>query len=137
MLTDTLRRIPFLFCDWSMFSSADLSCGENSQELTCHDGFWYDFSESQVGGGGLSTTPHPLNTPSHDTAARRPPHPSYTQQHTTTLHNSTRVRKTTNVPVVFMALLLFWAQMTLASLVPFQGSKKVSIFRAHPFQCPS
>jgi hypothetical protein len=41
------------------------------------------------GGGGLPTTPHPLNTSSHNTAARRPPHPSYTQQHTTTLHNST------------------------------------------------
>jgi hypothetical protein len=27
----------------------------------------------------------------------------YTQQHTTTLHNSTRVHKTTNVPVVFTA----------------------------------
>ncbi len=27
-------------------------------------------------------------------------------QHTTTLHNSTRVHKTTNVPVVFMALIL-------------------------------
>jgi hypothetical protein len=68
---------------------------------------------------------------------------SLTQQHTT-LHNSTRVHKTTNVPVVFMALILngfegcniitmgigrggprksrlFWAQMALASLVPFQG----------------
>jgi hypothetical protein len=29
-----------------------------------------------------------------------------TQQHTTTLHNSTQVHKTTNVPVVFMALIL-------------------------------
>ncbi len=53
--------------------------------------------------GSLPTTPHPLNTSSHKTAARRPPHSSYTQQHTTTLHNSTRVHKTTNVPVVFMA----------------------------------
>jgi hypothetical protein len=59
-----------------------------------------------VGGGGLPTTPHPLNTSSHNKDARRPPHPSYTQQHTTTLHNSTRVHKTTNVPVVFMALIL-------------------------------
>ncbi len=58
------------------------------------------------GGGGLPTTLHPLNTSSHNTAARRPPHPSYTQQHTTTLHNSTRIHKTTNVPVVFMALVL-------------------------------
>ncbi len=39
--------------------------------------------------GSLPTTPHPLNTSSHKTAARRPPHPSYTQQHTTILHNST------------------------------------------------
>jgi hypothetical protein len=71
-----------------------------------------------VGGGegGLPTTPHPLNTSSHNTDARRPPHPSYTQQYTTThnnrqqqtttLHNSTRVHKTTNVPVVFMVLIL-------------------------------
>ncbi len=28
------------------------------------------------------------------------------QQHTTTVHNSTRVHKTTNVPVVFMVLIL-------------------------------
>ncbi len=57
------------------------------------------------GGGGLPTTPHTLNTSSHNTAARRPPHPCYTQQHTTK-HSSTRVHKTTNVPVVFMALIL-------------------------------
>ena len=37
------------------------------------------------GGGGLPTTPHPLNSSSHNTASRRPPHPSYTQQHTTAL----------------------------------------------------
>ncbi len=36
------------------------------------------------GGGGLPTTPHPLNTSSLNTDARRPPHPSYTQQHYTT-----------------------------------------------------
>jgi hypothetical protein len=59
-----------------------------------------------VGGGGLPTTPQPLITSSHNTDAMRPPHPSYTQQHTTTLLNSTRVHKTTNVPVVFMALIL-------------------------------
>jgi hypothetical protein len=70
------------------------------------------------GGGGLPTIPHPVNTSSHNTAARRPQHPSYTQQHTTThnnttqkqytttLHNSTRAHKTTNVSVVFMALIL-------------------------------
>ncbi len=38
-----------------------------------------------VGGGGLPTTPHPLNTSSHNTDARRPPHHSYTQQHKTAL----------------------------------------------------
>ncbi len=31
--------------------------------------------------------------------------PPLLQQHTTTLHNSTQVHKTTNVPVVFMALI--------------------------------
>jgi hypothetical protein len=34
-------------------------------------------------------------------------------------------------------MLLFWAQMALASLVVISRSKKVSIFRAHPFQWPS
>ncbi len=37
-----------------------------------------------------TTTPHPLNTSSHNTAARRPPHPSYIQQHTTTHNNTTQ-----------------------------------------------
>ncbi len=32
---------------------------------------------------------------------------------------------------------LFWAQMALASLVAISRPKKVSIFRTHPFQCPS
>jgi hypothetical protein len=44
----------------------------------------YQYFYTIVGGGGLPTTPHPLNTSSHNTAARRPPHPSYTQQHYTT-----------------------------------------------------
>jgi hypothetical protein len=67
------------------------------------------------GRGRPANHPHPLNTSSHNTAPRRPPHPSNTQQHRTThkntqkhttLHNSTWVHKTTNVPVVFMALVL-------------------------------
>ncbi len=85
--------------------------------------------------------PHPSNTQQHTTTDNN------RQQHTTTVHNSTRVHKTTNVLVVFMALILngfeacniitrgigrggpwksrlFWAQMALASLVPFQGPKK-------------
>ncbi len=53
------------------------------------------------GGGGLPTTPHPLNTSSQNTAAKRPPHYSYTQQHTTKSQ-------------------LFWAQMAQKSL-DFQG----------------
>jgi hypothetical protein len=32
---------------------------------------------------------------------------------------------------------LFWAQLALAFLVAISGPKKVSIFRAHPFQWPS
>ncbi len=105
--------------------------------------------------GSLPTSPHPLNTSSHKTAARRPPHPSYTQQHTTTLNNSSRV----HVPVVFMAwyvmilrgatsLLRHWKGWAL-KISTFLGPngtrfahaisvpKKVSSFRAHPFQCPS
>jgi hypothetical protein len=34
-------------------------------------------------------------------------------------------------------ILLFWAQMALASLVAISGPKKDSIFRAHPLQWPS
>jgi hypothetical protein len=42
-------------------------------------------SRGQKGTGSrIPTTPHPLNTSSHKTAARRPHHPSYTQQHYTT-----------------------------------------------------
>jgi hypothetical protein len=41
----------------------------------------------------VPTTPHPLNTSSHNTAARRPPHPSYTQHNTT--HNNTQQHYTT------------------------------------------
>ncbi len=58
------------------------------------------------GRGWPANHPHPLSTSSHNTAERRPPHPSYTEQHATTLNNSTRVHKTTNVPVVFRALIL-------------------------------
>jgi hypothetical protein len=39
-------------------------------------------------GGALPTSPHPLNTCSHNTATRRPPHPFNTQQHTTTDNNT-------------------------------------------------
>jgi hypothetical protein len=78
----------------------------------------YTYTKVGGEGGALPTSPYPLNTCSHNTATRtrRPPHPSNTQQHTTThnnrqqhtttVHNSTRVHKTTNVPVVFMALIL-------------------------------
>ncbi len=41
-----------------------------------------------------------------------------------------------NMPVVYMALIIFWAQIALASLVAISGPKKVLIFRAHPFQRP-
>jgi hypothetical protein len=61
------------------------------------------------GGGALPASPLPLNTCSHNTATRRPLHPSNTQQHTrtpnnrqqhtTTVLNSTRVHKITNVPL--------------------------------------
>jgi hypothetical protein len=87
-----------------------------------------------AGGRGLPTAPHPLNTSSHNTAARRPPHPSYTQQHTTTLHNSTLVHKTTNVPVVFMALILIGFEG--CNIITRGFENLVSIFRAHPFQSP-
>ncbi len=105
--------------------------------------------------GSLPTTPHPLNTSSHKTAARRPPHPYYTQQHTTTLHNSTRVHKTTNVPVVFMAqyVMILRGATSLLGALEGVGPENLNFFgpkwhslrlchfrahsRAHPFQCPS
>jgi len=51
-----------------------------------------------VGGGGGAlppTSPLPLNTCSHNIATRRPPHPSNTQQHTTT-HKNTQQQTTTH-----------------------------------------
>jgi hypothetical protein len=63
-------------------------------------------------GGGLQTTPPPLNTSTQDTqhsckntytAARRPPPPSYTQQHTTSLQHYT----TTLVYIKLPMYLLF------------------------------
>jgi hypothetical protein len=56
-----------------------------------------------VGGGGLPTTPHPLNTSSNNTAARRPPHPSYTQQHYTTAPGYIKLPM---YQLFFMALIL-------------------------------
>jgi hypothetical protein len=47
------------------------------------------------GGGALPASPLPLNTCSHNTATRRPPHPSNTQQHTAT-HKNTQQQTTTH-----------------------------------------
>ncbi len=110
-----------------------------------------------VGGGvgGLPTTPTPW-IPPHTTHLQgdlpTPLTHNNTQQHTTLLHNSTQVHKTTNVPVVFMALVLngfegcniitrgitrlFWADMALASLVPFQGPKKSRFSGPTPSNAP-
>ncbi len=115
------------------------------------------------GGGGLPTTPHPLNTFSLNTAARRPPHPSYTQQHTithnntqhnTTIHNNTQQHYTTALGYIKLPMyqlflwrlylmvlrgatsLLFWSQMALASLVPFQGPKKSQFSGSTPSNAP-
>jgi hypothetical protein len=54
----------------------------------------YTYTIVGGGGGALPTSPHPLHTCSHNTATRRPPHPSNTQQHTTT-HNNTQQQHTT------------------------------------------
>jgi hypothetical protein len=96
-----------------------------------------------MGGGGLPTTPHPLNTSSHNTAARRPPHPSHTQQHTTTALGYIKL------PVYQLFLWRLYLMVlrgatslrgALEGVGPgngdFFGPKKVEIFRAHPFQCP-
>jgi hypothetical protein len=109
------------------------------------------------GRGRPANHPPPLNTSSHNTAARRSPHPFCTQQHTTThnitqqhttTHNNTQQHTTTlgyiKLPMYqlflwrlyLMALILFWAQMDSLRSYHFRHNK-VSIFRAHPFQCPS
>jgi hypothetical protein len=102
---------------------------------------------------------------SHNTAARRPPHPSYTQQHTTT-HNNTQQHYTTAPGYIKLPMyqLFLWrlylmvlrgATSLLGALEgvglkiltflgpngtrlarAISGPKKVLIFRAHPFQCP-
>jgi len=46
-------------------------------------------------GRGRGTSPLPLNTCLHNIATRRPPHPSNTQQHTTT-HKNTQQQTTTH-----------------------------------------
>ncbi len=93
--------------------------------------------------------------------ANHPPPPEYLlTQHscketsspllqTTTLHNSTRIHKTTNVPVVFMALILngFEGSNIItrgigrggpwkSSLVPFQGPKKSPYSGPTPSNAP-
>ena len=55
----------------------------------------YTFTIAGGGGGALPASPLPLNTCSHKTDTRRPPHPSNTQQHTTT-HNNTQQHTTTH-----------------------------------------
>jgi hypothetical protein len=80
-----------------------------------------------------STSPHPLNSFSHNTVQLQGDLPTplthnntqqhttthhNTQQHTTTIHNSTRVHKTTNVPVVFMA----WYVMILRGATSLLGA---------------
>ncbi len=55
----------------------------------------YTYTKVGGEGGALPTSPHPLNTCSHNSATRRPPHPSNTQQHTTT-HNNTQQQTTTH-----------------------------------------
>jgi hypothetical protein len=107
---------------------------------------WIHGTYTIVGGGYPPTTPHPLNTSSHNTAARSPPHPSYTQhnttqhtkQHTTTLHNSTRVHKTTNVPVVFMAqyiMVMYCAIKTPGTLIVITSEKVVNVWsRLYPLE---
>jgi hypothetical protein len=118
-------------------------------------------------GGGLPTSPHPLNTSSHNTATRRPPHPSYTQQHTTTYNNTTQQHYTTALGYIKLPMyqLFLWrlnlmvfrgATSLLGALegvgpenLDFFGPKwqllrslpfqgpKRLNFQGHPFQCPS
>jgi hypothetical protein len=93
-------------------------CNYSTPPPTHQQASMYTYTIVGGGVGALPTSPHPLNACSHNTATRRPPHPSNTQQHTTKDnntqqqyitalgYNSTQVHKSTNVPVVFMALIL-------------------------------
>jgi hypothetical protein len=72
----------------------------------------YTYTIVGGGGGALPTSPHPLNTCSHNTATRRPPHPSNTQntqQHTTT-DNNTQQQNTTAVGYIKLPMyhLFLW-----------------------------
>jgi hypothetical protein len=96
-----------------------------------------------VGGGREPCQPAP--TPEYlltQHSYKETPHPSNTQQHTTT-HNNTQQQYTTALEYIklpmYQALKIstFLGPNGTRLLVPFQGPKKVSIFRAHPFQCPS
>jgi hypothetical protein len=75
----------------------------------------------------------------HAPCDRKLPHPSYTQQHTTTLHKSTWVHKTTNVPVVFMARYVMILRGATSLLGALEGVRSC-LFRAQKsldFQGPS
>ncbi len=98
----------------------------------------------------------------HNTAARRPPHPSYTQQHTTTLQHYTTALGYIKLPMYLLFLwrlyimdlraatsllgalegmgpenLDFFGHNSTRYACAISGPKKVLIFRAHPFQCHS
>jgi hypothetical protein len=98
----------------------------------------YTYTIVGGGGGALPTSPHPLNTCSHNTATRRSPHTSNTQQHTT-IHNNTQQQYTTALGYIKLPMyqLFLWCLYLMVFASAISGPKKVSVFKAHPFQCPS
>jgi hypothetical protein len=85
----------------------------------------YTYTIVGGGGGALPASPLPLNTCSHNTATRRPPHPSNTQQHTTT-DNNTQQQYTTALRYIKLPMyqLFLWRLyiMVLRSATSLRGA---------------
>ncbi len=76
------------------------------------------------GGGALPASPLPLNTCSHNTATRRPPHPSNTHQHTTTHKNTQQQTTTHNNSTQQYTTALGYIKLPMSRWGQFKGSKK-------------
>jgi hypothetical protein len=113
----------------------------------------YTYTIVGGGGGALPTSPHPLNACSHNTATRRLPHPSNTQQHTTTHNNTqatdnnTQQQYTTALGYIKLPMyqLFLWrlylmvlrSATSLLGALEGVGPRFASLVPFQSFQCPS
>ncbi len=86
------------------------------------------------GRGRPANHPRPLNTSSHNTAARRHPHPSYTQ-HTTTALGYIKLPMY-QLFLWCLYLMVLRGATSFALLVPFQGPKKSQFSGPTPSNAP-